>query len=207
MTRFVQGAFKCMVSRFGGMLMITALLSSNLCLADPQSDYEAGFKAYQVHDLVKAMTLLEQAGLEGHPAAQVLLGYIYDIAEENEKAVHWYQMAADQGDAEGMRYLGEKYLLGEGIEQQNDVALELIARAAEAGSTLAMRQLASQHESGVIMDHEKAVYWYRMAAQNGDAVSSRRLAKAYENGELGLEKNLEKAARFKPDQTAKDEGQ
>jgi TPR repeat protein len=206
MTKFLQQDPRAMVSQLAGVLMVTALLGGGACLADAQSDYEAGLRAYQIHDLIKAMTLLESAGAEGHPAAQVLLGNIHDTAEDNEKAVHWYRMAADQGDAEGMRYLGEKYLLGEGVEQQAATGLELIDKAARAGSVLAMRLLASQFESEPDVDHEQAVHWYRVAAENGDVVSNRRLAKAYENGELGLQPNAEEAARYQPDQSANDDG-
>ncbi len=82
---------------------------------------------------------------------------------------------ARQGDADAQWVAAATYLrLGEA-----GVALPLLSSAAAAGNVLAMSQLGVLHEEGrgVDKNHEKALDWYRKAAEKGDPASMAALAR------------------------------
>lgn len=55
----------------------------------------------------------------------------------HEKAVYWYEKAAEQGDAEAQYYLGDMYYKGEGTAADLKQALVWMEKAAEQGYELA----------------------------------------------------------------------
>ncbi|MGR3218297.1 MAG: tetratricopeptide repeat protein, partial [Candidatus Anammoxibacter sp.] len=48
---------------------------------------------------------------------------------------------------------------------------------------------------GVAQDYKKAVYWYRKAAEQGDAMAQNSLGEMYESG-LGVERNYVEAYKW-----------
>ena len=129
---------------------------------DASGDLQAGIEAFNRGDLPGAMVLYEKAAEAGSPEAQVRLAYLLDYAEDNERAVHWYQAAADQGYTDGVAGLASMYAKGEGVEQDLQRALELFERAGEAGDEGSIRVLTSAYEKGelgVEKDAGQAAYW------------------------------------------------
>ena len=111
-----------------------------------------------------------------------------------DQAYQVLQPLAEQGDAKAMYHISHLYYLGVGGAQRDaEKASKLIHAAAQQGYNVAQEQLAHNYERGIYghIDNESAVTWYAMAAKGGSCKAIRRLAKAYEYGELGLEKDSE----------------
>ncbi len=160
------------------VLLLLCWLTPALLTASPQEDYDNGLSAYRQEDLVTAIDLLRSAADAGHAQAQQLLGYIYDIAEENELALHYYQLAADQGDADGAYGLGKLYATGDGVPQDFAQALHWYRLAAQGDSLLALDVLATAYLEGGLgleRDRGKALELLEQAASLGHAPSSKRL--------------------------------
>lgn len=158
-------------------------------IADPETDGERGIAEYRQGNLITAIRLLESSARAGYVPAQVTLAYIFDQAEENRTALHWYRQAARRGDAEAMFALSEMYARGEGTDANPLEAGRLLRRAAELGHLRAMRAYAFVLEHGELgfSRHDNgALDWYRRAAEHGDPVAMRRLRDAHRDGELGL---------------------
>ena len=50
--------------------------------------------------------------------------------------------------------------------------------------------------TGITQDNEKALYWYRKAAENGSIETMKELGYIYETGRLGVKKDLDEAERW-----------
>jgi len=125
-------------------------------------DLQAGIDAFNQSDLPGAMTLYEKAAEAGSPEAQVRLGFLLDHAEDNERAVHWYRAAADQGYPDGLGGLAEMYAKGEGVPRDPAKARELFEKAGEAGHAPSIRVLIAAYDQGgldVERDASKLAYW------------------------------------------------
>lgn len=111
-----------------------------------------------------------------------------------DQAYQVLQPLAEQGDPKAMYHISHLYYLGVGgAPRDAEKASQLIHAAANKGYIVAQQQLAHNYERGLYghIDNESAVSWYAMAAKGGSCIAIRRLAKAYEYGELGLEKDEE----------------
>jgi hypothetical protein len=154
---------KLTVTSSRALLAAVVLGVMSPCWADDASgDLQAGIDAFNRGDLPGAMVLYEKAAEAGSPEAQVRLAYLLDYAEDNERAVHWYRAAADQGYADGVAGLASMYAKGEGVEQDLQRALELYEQAGEAGDESSIRVLTSAYEKGelgVEKDTGQAAYW------------------------------------------------
>lgn len=190
--------------RFG--LVLAALLSCwclSLTTLAAEEDAAAlsarGDVAYNRGDVMDAIQWYRQAADLGDSHAQVRLGYIYDKAEENERAVTWYRKAADQGDPAGQRGLAEMYASGEGVERDMERALSLMEKAAEQDFLPSILFLAATFErgaEGVAVDLAVSLKYWRQAAELGDQQAMLRISKAYRNGELSLGADETEAARW-----------
>ncbi|SCY43233.1 Sel1 repeat-containing protein, partial [Legionella israelensis DSM 19235] len=78
-------------------------------------------------------------------AAQNNLGYVYDhgigVKQDTEEAVHWYRMAAEQGNATAQNNLGFAYEYGEGVDKDEKEAVRWYRMAAEQGNAAALDNL------------------------------------------------------------------
>ena len=73
----------------------------------------------------------------GDPAAQFKMGALYyhgqGIAQDDAKAVYWFQKASDQGYASAQAVLGALYYHGTGVAQDNESAYFWLTLAEESG--------------------------------------------------------------------------
>lgn len=143
----------------------------------------------------KIIALLENLSEQGVVIAQYKLGEIYDslFADnmfENEKLADeyldksdmWYEKAAEQGHAEAQRQLGigrkpSENFLNKDEPKDYSASIKWFTKAAEQG------HVSSQYELGEIYektnDRDKAVYWYKMAAENGWEKAIKKLKDMY----------------------------
>src|ERR1043165_4780915 len=99
----------------------------------------------EIKDLSDNINLLKQLA-ENDEYAQFNLANSYyngEGTEKNlEKAVYWYQKAAENGNNNAMNSLARCYYNGEGTEKNLGRALHWCQKAAENGNKVAMNNLA-----------------------------------------------------------------
>ena len=153
-------------------------------------------EAFDIADVIGAMSLYRKAAELGDAAAQTRLGYLLDQAEQNQEAAEWLEKAVAQGHGEAEFYLAKLYSAHGELKQDFPRAAELLESAARRGYTPAIRVLAKAYETGdleLIRNYDKAVAWLRAGVEAGDVSSMERLRQAYRNGDLGLRIDTDKA--------------
>lgn len=133
--------------------------------------YMNGFKDIVIKDTNYAVKLLFQASNLGHAKSATMLGKFYeigDIVEANaDLSIHFYNMSANLGDADGMMGLCSWYFVGsEHLPQDYDEAFAWAIRAAENYKhNKAMLLLERFYELGVgcEKDMQKSKYWGDLA--------------------------------------------
>lgn len=142
---------------------------------------------YYFKDKNKASEYYEKAALQEHTRAQVELASLYYFKFKNyEKALYWYEKAAQSGDSEGQQGLGMCY------ERMNDYekAISWYKKASEQGDGFAASYLGRVYENHY-KDFEKAFYWYKKATEY-EPVKMEELGRCYEKG-IGVSINKQKA--------------
>ena len=89
------------------------------------------------------------------------------------------------------------YLIYRSSGDSDSLALEYLASSAEYGYVKSQRSLGYCYSGVVIddlceVDYSKSMYWFRKAAEEGDALSALSLSGMYEHGQAG-EKNYSEA--------------
>jgi enhanced entry protein EnhC len=169
-------------------------------IANTFNDAAAGKIEYPDYPMVKAREYLAQSGIAttnesqfqdmlnraivGDPTAQFYLAQMYDLGEgvdkSTEKALEYYQLAADQGDLKSIYALALINLKDQGIKPDYEQAEILLKEAAFKGSPQAQYVLAELKENGlkdkegklvIKPDNNESMAMYYLAASNeyGDA--------------------------------------
>ncbi len=135
-------------------------------------------------DFYQAGKMYRLAGDQGHAAAQINLGSLFENCYGNgpcnsEEAAIWYRRAADQGNPIAQYNLGVMYGIGEGVAKNEWSAKILLRKSAEQGYAPAQYNLAVIYEHGMggPVDSVAAYAWYELAANRG-----------YEDGNRGRDK-------------------
>ncbi len=160
---------------------------------------ERGIRAYQQGDIVTAMNLLQQSAQQGYAPAQATFGYLLDKSDFDDQAYHWYQQAAEQGDAGGQFGLARLLANGEGVKKDTDRALDWLRKAVAQQHPPAMAMYATALESaqlGLRRDEAQAVALFQACHDAGEAACTLRLVAAHRNGELGLAVDENKSAEL-----------
>lgn len=171
--------------------------------AGPDEDYAAGMVSYQRTDFFVAVPLLRKAADAGHIEAAVVLGTIYDGADQDEEAVRYFRKASDAGNPDGMYHLANMLLAGEGVKKDVDAARKLFIKAATAGQKTAVQVLAESYMRGGlgIPDAERkgsdALKWIMLAADANFIPALEALQQAYLSGEYGLAIDAAKSEQIK----------
>lgn len=122
--------------------------SANLGYAPAQVDlgllYYLGFGIKQ--DNTKALAWFNKSAEQGNARAQYYVGLMYTegkgVEQSEKQAAVWYEKSAEQGYAPAQSYLGVLYLFGiDGIEKDQDKAVELLQKAAKQGDQQAIQLL------------------------------------------------------------------
>ena len=133
---------------------------------------------------------IKAAAEAGDPVAEDKLAERYIMRMDTKQAEFWYRKAADQGDADAPRFLGDLYLNGNGVQRDAAQAVAWCRKAAEQGdahSQLAMGELFSSGQ-GVQQDYAEAYYWIELSGLNTEiAVKTRDEAVSHLTPTLRLE--------------------
>ena len=147
-------------------------------------------------DIKKGVYWLEKAASQEDVESCYKLGYIYGNKKEvkdDVKSFYWYKKGAEKGDGCCNNSLGVCYILGVGTRKNAVEAAKCFEIAANAGNTAAYRNVGRvyQYEKEV-MDYDKAFYWYKKAAEAGDAYAYNDLGVCYQNG-IGTIRNIDES--------------
>lgn len=116
------------------------------------------------------------------------LGQMYELGcgveKNDERAVHWFRKAAEQGNADGQSWLGLMYRCGIGVPQNGEQAVYWFHKVAEQGNAdgLVNIGLLYKHGDGVPQNGEQAMYWFHKAAEQGKAVALVHIGEMYFSG-------------------------
>ena len=80
------------------------------------------------------------------------------VPENNDEAVKWYRLAAEQGHAKSQHRLGRMYSTGEGVSENDAEAVKWYRLAAEQGYAPAQLNLGDMYSvgNGVPQDYAEA---------------------------------------------------
>ena len=135
---------------------------------DELADMDA---CYDESDLEACYSL----ALGGDARAQDKLGYIYanaqGVQKDDEAAVKWFRLSADQGYRLGLYHLGYMHYWGRSVPEDKERAATLYLKAAEQNEAYALLALGYMYGAGegVEKDDEKALHYTHRAAQMGHA--------------------------------------
>ena len=130
-------------------------------------------------------------------AADILLQDDIDIKEHRnleEDFAHWKQ-AAEEGDADGLYYMGVYYGTGDVVSQDYKKSVDYFLQAADKGHLDAVFQLGVYYMFGfgVKKDIHKAVKLFELAAANDHCEAAVWAGQIYERGDYGVKANPKKA--------------
>ncbi|MEW6313371.1 MAG: tetratricopeptide repeat protein [Pseudomonadota bacterium] len=144
-------------------------------------------------DFNVANRTLEKLIEKDYAPAWSLLGYIADKIDFHEVGVGYYIHGAEQGYAEAQYLLAATFSSGQGVREDQVLAVEWLTRAAEMGYANALKALpknlikiAASGQGGNLATDEKIVYWLKKAAAADDIDSVETLLDAYRTGKYGL---------------------
>ncbi|MBR7074301.1 MAG: SEL1-like repeat protein [Oscillospiraceae bacterium] len=149
-------------------------------------------------DVTAALTEAVSSAEPGDTAKDMYWrGVAYAEEHNYEKALEWYEKAADAGSAGALYKIGEMYEDGRGVTQDYKKALAYYTQAADAGSSSAMFQLGRMAElgRGMTTDYEQAFLWYQKAAEAGHKMAMNNLAAFYQKG-LGTTQDYSKSMEW-----------
>lgn len=155
-----------------------------------------GLNHFERHE--QERTVLREIAQKGYAPAQTQLAFLLERGlggpVDYEEAVHWLQLAHENGDTVASTVLGYYYDQGLGVSKDCLRAKALYELGAAQGDDMALNNLGVIYSRGecVPVDHDKAVPLFREAARKGNRDALLALGYNYEYG-LGVERNFEEA--------------
>ena len=133
-------------------------------------------------------------------AAEILQqGGINILATRNldEDFAHWKQ-AAEQGDADGLYYMGVYYGTGDVVSQDYKKSAEYFVQAADKGHLDAVFQLGVYYMFGfgVEKDMHKAIQLFELAADNDHCEAAAWAGQIYDLGTYGIKTDYKKSFKY-----------
>ena len=187
----------------GGLcfLLLSLLVSAHAVSAPgSKNDHSKEKAAGLVSSL--AFARVTQEAESGELWAQFELGARYHAGEgtpqDYSKAVKWYRLAADRGDARAQSNLAVLYTMGVGgLERDQLQAAKLFEASAKQGHKQAQYNLGMAYirGEGVPIDFPKALSWLKKSADLGYAPAQCDLGICFENGE-GVKQDFKEATRW-----------
>ena len=157
------------------------------------NNIDALFALYELlekHDDEDQFVWLKKAADNGHVEAMKLFASYYresDTDEDNKKAFHYYELAAQNNDPDSLYILGQYYSQGIGTDESNEKAFDCYNKAANLGHIKSQCKVADCFCSGcgTEKDISKALEMYRKAAENDNTYAQYKLGEIYYYGDEG----------------------
>ncbi len=159
--------------------------------AEVQGPAKEAMEAFQAGRHAKAVELAKPLAEQGNPEALYLLGFAHESGQgaeaSKEKALEYYRKSAD-GKYKDAVYRLSFILLASEKEEERDQARQALENAAKEDPAVAARILGEAYLRGLLTpspDPDKAVFWWKSAADAGDVLSVLLIARFYE-GQFGF---------------------
>jgi TPR repeat protein len=159
--------------------------------AEIKGPAKAALEAFQAGRHAKAVELAIPLADQGNPEALYLLGFAHESGQgaetSKDKALEYYRKAA-AGKNKDAVYRMSFILLASDKEAERDQAREALETAAKDDPAVAARILGEAYLRGLLTpspDPDKAVFWWKRAADAGDVLSVLLIARFYE-GQFGF---------------------
>jgi TPR repeat protein len=133
--------------------------------------------------------------------AQFNIGMMYrygDGVEKNQnKAVYWIKLAAENGLKDAQNNLGLWFLAGESVDADPLEAQQWLLKAARQGDSSSMVSLGYIEMNGLVgeKNYQTAYQWFMKASELGDPYADINLAELHQWG-LGIPEDKESARRY-----------
>jgi TPR repeat protein len=164
--------------------------------------FQQGKADFEKGNFSGAYLLLLPFAQAGNPEAQFMIGRMSDegggaIALDPVEAARWYRLAAAKDYPKALYALAKAFVIGRGVEQSAQRALEYLTRAADVDFTPALLDLASLYDDGrgVEADRAKALSLYRRAADLGNTEARFVVGERLYNGD-GVAQARDEARRW-----------
>jgi uncharacterized protein len=165
--------------------------SSAALPAEVEGPAKEAMDAFQAGRHAKAVELAKPLAEQGNAEALYLLGFAHEsgqgIEASREKALEYYRKAAE-GKHKDAVYRMSFILLASEKEDERDQARQALEKAAQDDPSVAARILGEAYLRGLLTpaaDPDKAVFWWKRAADAGDVLSLLLIARFYE-GQFGF---------------------
>ena len=159
--------------------------------AEVEGPAKAAMDAFKDGRHAKAVELATPLAENGNAEALYLLGFASESGQgaeaSKEKALEYYRKAA-AGKHKDAIYRMSFILLASEKEEERDQAREALESAAKDDPAVAARILGEAYLRGLLTptpDPDKAVFWWKRAADAGDVLSVLLVARFYE-GQFGF---------------------
>jgi hypothetical protein len=106
---------------------------------------------------------------------------LFTVPKDLHESIRYYTLAADLGDKTALYYLYNQYRLGGSVPKNQAKADQYLSKAAQFGVEWAILLLAQAQEKSA---PKKALEAYLKLARNDNCIAQKRLAQAYESGDL-----------------------
>jgi uncharacterized protein len=173
------------------VLLLLALLAA-LFTSPARAGMEAGVLAFENEDFDTAAKEFSPLARAGNAKAMNYMGRLMEQLEKPAEAQSWYLKAAQKGFAEAQSALGRLYDAGEGVERDEDMALDWYGKAAAQGDDEAQFALG-EHAEESLDDNKTAQQWYEKAAAQGHADAQYRLGLLLINDDPGAVRDVPRA--------------
>lgn len=138
----------------------------------------------------------------GDVSAQASLGLMYldgtnGVTQDYAQAMHYFQLAAAQGNSKAQTNLGYMYHFGLGVAQDYAAAARYYNQAVVHDDDTAQNNLGTlyYYGQGVAQDKAAAARYYKLAAAAGNGYAQSNLGYMYEMGEI-VPKDYATALRY-----------
>jgi len=159
-------------------LIILAVFLLFLPSLSASADFAKGLEAFNVGEYELALAEWQALANDGDSDGQFGMGRLYangfGVDLDDDEALKWYSLAADQGHAKAMCNIAVMHANGWGVPQSDAEAFKWYGLAAEHGDTMAQINLARMLSDGYweVQDQVRAHMWYSIAAEMGDATAA-----------------------------------
>ncbi len=186
-----------------GLLLISALTvslkaavslptdNSAAMPAEVEGPAKAAMEAFKEGRHAKAIELAKPLAEQGNAEALYLLGFAYEsgqgVEASKDKALEYYRKAAASKHKDAV-YRLSFILLASDKEDERDQARQALETAAKDDPAVAARILGEAYLRGLLTpspDPDKAIFWWKRAADAGDVLSVLLVARFYE-GQFGF---------------------
>ena len=190
--RFLSTFLLLSASTFSLQAAVSLPTESSVAMpAEAEGPAKAAMDAFKEGRHAKAVELARPLAEQGNAEALYLLGFASESGQgmeaSKEKALEYYRKAA-AGKHKDAVYRMSFILLASDKEEERDQAREALETAAKDDPAVAARILGEAYLRGLLTpapDPDKAVFWWKRAADAGDVLSVLLVARFYE-GQFGF---------------------